>query len=968
MQQQGHGYFPRGSRRLHQRTARSHFIAPCTLAVVLLSCGHVDDAAPLPMPVLRSEQPALVSPPFPIGHSQLQPRTDLELFALEGGPSEFLALYGGGGEIFATRVAADGTVLDPRGILVASQAHTYGMIAATAVGADWLIAYSRLNTSGAYARNEAVVRKLRSDGTFAGEAIPVALDLVAGKLAFDGTRALLLLHSDGPFPEGYAHDVIAVALDTDGNPLGPILRSDTRTRCCNFWNARWPQDIAAKESAFLVAYNYEDQGVIRATADGAFSPPVVLGSTPHSLKGVATDGDRWLALVASRYRELTDDGGVLTTVSEGVLPALNYFDLGFHAGAYTLFAGMDGSTGLFGVRLKPPEVGEPQRLTSGTEGYEAHGVGAATNGMNALVYDGFRIGPLTAEPLSFAPKGPLQLIDSPAWQPRVASNDQCSLVVYADARHYTENPFDSTPRLFATRLGEDGAPLDDHDILIDTRLDDARVVANHHDFLLVGRGDEEQVTTQLVTGAGELGTAQFGPTYTDPPSAASDGDGFIVTFVARRETSPGELEGFLNYFVVSSAGERGAEHEIPSPGSPGEQEIVFNGSEYVVFWLARPADLPPAIYAIRISRSGVLLDTSPRFIAQASEVEIGYHQVEGYLEAAFDGEGYLVTWRVRQDFFDYSIFSARVSSALDAVESTPIILDGDVDIGNEAMRPELFYTSDHYWLLWRNGTVRGSPLVRLLRIERDGTIREPAVELTPFPPGVSGAALVDYDPANIPDFSAAYVGGDRLLVTYDLAVQQTRRIEGRFFGRLLPDGDACRSDRDCQSGTCEAGLCSPSDGGEAGGGGAPAQAGASGESGGGPLEAGAGGDICGAGGSGPSVGGIGGEGAGGSPGASEAGEAGVPGSAASPARGGSGGRAGGAGAGGAGQGGQPARGGSAGTGTGGTSSGPPDDGCSCRMPGTHQPRGAGAFFALIAFGLLLRRRRGRDVASGKAPR
>ena len=168
--------------------------------------------------------------------------------------------------VYAARLAADGTLLDPLGIRVAENAHA-GPIVWT--GSKYLVTYESEPGTESY------VRTMTPEGVF-GEPVSIGKSARWGSMATNGTNVLLVLPAQ------------VMLLDLDGNHLKTVPAETTV-------HQGFQSRVAAAGSTYLIASAKPDVVVQAVSSDGTVSAPLTLEKpTTHTLVGLASDGERFL--------------------------------------------------------------------------------------------------------------------------------------------------------------------------------------------------------------------------------------------------------------------------------------------------------------------------------------------------------------------------------------------------------------------------------------------------------------------------------------------------------------------------------------------------------------------------------------------------------------------------------------------------------------------------------------------------
>jgi hypothetical protein len=321
-------------------------------------------AAPL---ALRPEVP-VSAPVYSLG-SEVS-RGDAHL-ATNG--DEYLAVWadyreGGEASLYAARMRADGTFIDPFGLRVAQGAHA-GAVVWT--GSKYLIVYETGPESHSF------VRTMTPDAVF-GEPIEVGRGGRYGAMATNGTNVLLVL------PEK------ALLLDLEGNPVKNVALT--------LGEHYSDVHVAAAGSSYLVAAALPSVVVQSVSSDGVVGTLQTLAPLQgYTQIGLASDSERFLVAWSDKrvYGQLvTSEGAPAGPVHKIALtgnakhPAVAWRDgeylLVFYGGQYEALH--------YGVRVAADgsAIGEPKRV-DGLERSEE--VAIAAHGRGGIVlFHGHRAG------------------------------------------------------------------------------------------------------------------------------------------------------------------------------------------------------------------------------------------------------------------------------------------------------------------------------------------------------------------------------------------------------------------------------------------------------------------------------------------------------------------------------------------------------------------------------------------------
>jgi len=143
-------------------------------------------------------------------------------------------------------------------------------------------------------------------------------------------------------------------------------------------------------------------------------------------------------------------------------------------------------------------------------------------------------------------------------------------------------------------------------------------------------------------------------------------------------------------------------------------DVAFDGTNYLVVWHYTETSGPYDIYGARVSKQGILLDTEPFIISDATS-----HQQSPAV--AFDGTNYLVVW------FDsrgetYDIYGTRVAQDGTVLNSSGIAISTAAE---KQYFPDVSFDGTNYMVVWqdqRNGTFD----IYASRVAQNGVVLDPA--------------------------------------------------------------------------------------------------------------------------------------------------------------------------------------------------------------------------------------------------
>jgi hypothetical protein len=260
------------------------------------------------------------------------------------------------------------------------------------------------------------------------------------------------------------------------------------------------------------------------------------------------------------------------------------------------------------------------------------------------------------------------------------------------------------------------------------------VASDGRDFLVVwmdARGGESTVVGTRVTAAGEvldptgLTIARRGTL----PSVASNGSGYLVTFVR---------DGSVRAIRLGSEGMR-LEPELTLGSGASAARTASNGSSYLVVWPSGPT-----LYAARVS-------------AEGAGSYVGYWDLLTVVnpppDVASDGRDYFVVWQTRDWFSENTrVFGARVSGAGSILDFPGRRL---WTAESDQVHPSVAFNGSEYFVVWRTA--------REGRVDILGTRVSPSGELLTPSALLIGSGTVDSVPRVASDGAGA-------LVTYEVGL------------------------------------------------------------------------------------------------------------------------------------------------------------------------------------------------------
>lgn len=262
-----------------------------------------------------------------------------------------------------------------------------------------------------------------------------------------------------------------------------------------------------------------------------------------------------------------------------------------------------------------------------------------------------------------------------------------------------------------------------------------------------------RLDTLLVSTAGTVvsGPNFVGTSYDDSNMAgaaqalAFDGGRYLLVYVDQDAVvRPPQLSGL---FISPATGlADGTPFPVTQTNDYNHDEpaIAFDGTNYLVVWVENGSN-PPGLSAVRISKSGTVLDAQPLLIMNDSDAYVpGTWCCDLEPSVSFDGSNYLVAYRNTRGAGAYSntstISATRVSPA-------GVLLDGSAAVAGIAVTEKMgvvtgrlrsVFMNGAHWLVWGTGLTeqltasRVSPAGKVPSVWADG--------FSLLPPAVSNAS------------------------------------------------------------------------------------------------------------------------------------------------------------------------------------------------------------------------------------
>ena len=214
----------------------------------------------------------------------------------------------------------------------------------------------------------------------------------------------------------------------------------------------------------------------------------------------------------------------------------------------------------------------------------------------------------------------------------------------------------------------------------------------------------------------------------------------------------------------------------PTYRSNYHPSLVSDGADYLVVWdYAKPPPFPwRTIYGVRVSSSGVILDTTAIVVSQSHMYATNFPSV------SFDGTYYLCVWEDARSSTSYDIYGARVSRGGSLLDSANISI---CTLPGHQRRPAVAFDNTDHVVVWEDYRTGLSWDIFGAKVNPTGTVVD--------------SFLISAQPENQVTSAVACGLGGQILVTYSGWIDSIdRRSAGtmRIWGKFPPPvaiGDRC---------------------------------------------------------------------------------------------------------------------------------------------------------------------------------
>lgn len=633
---------------------------------------------------------------------------------------------GGVSDIYGTRLSSAGTVLDPAGILIASNSHSTSETAVASNGTDFLVVWGDYAGTGPTAIFGARV-------TGAG----VALDPAGASLAFAGgtvdsmhpaiawgSTSYLLVWEEYDSENAVPPDTIrGVRVDSNKTVIGSSFTISATDSYNSFPDVDWDG------SNFLVVYQRNNSSLdimgafvsgsgvpsapfaINASAGNAYLPTVAWNGSTHLVvwhdDRVALAYDIYGARVAANGT-VTDSAGFIITNATGTQ---NYPDITAQ-GTTFMVAWADtraGGNDIYGAQvsgsaLVTPANGQVISSAAGTQMIAR----VASDGTSAVVaWVDYRTTPpgnsdiygtmINSAGTVQSPSGVLYgTAANPQANPQVAFDGTNYLVVWEDLRAIGAD-------IYATRVSKAGAVIDvGFPISVASNSQKLPCVTWTGAHYFVAWQDDRTTAGNFDIYGARVSTSG---TVTDPsgllinasansqtaPAVANDGTNVLVVWQDDRIT-PGSHDIYGSRVGATGVVLEGGGVKISDAvGSQRAPSVAWNGSTYLAVW----EDLRNSkidIYGALISSSLVVGDPTGRVISAGTATR-------QQPSVAVNGSTFMVAWEDVRSGLTFDVYGTRVSSVGAVLDSPNLAIS---TAASDQRLPVIAGDGTHFQVVWQD--------------------------------------------------------------------------------------------------------------------------------------------------------------------------------------------------------------------------------------------------------------------------
>ena len=677
-------------------------------------------------------------------------------------------------QVYGARIGPDGALLDPEAIPIAAEGNSRQYPAVASDGQDFLVVWT-LNSTDA----DIYAARIAANGTVLDpEGIPIRtgpVDQSRPAIAFDGTYYLVVWQDDRNTSDIYGARV---------SPSGAVLDSAGIAISTNPCAQAYPA-IAPGSAGWLVVWEddrneYPDIFGARVTREGivrdTLGIPISVDPSYQNRPSVAYEGARFLVAWRDRRSEfyyqiygarvssagqVLDSAGIAIAVRDSLQenPAVTSDGTDFRV-AWDASSAV--RAGVFTSRVSPTgRVLDSAgiEVSFGTNAQRNPAV--AHDDVNFLaVWQDYRANPNCD--IRAARVSPSGVVLDPVGIPvSAAANDQLSPTVAFGGTDYLavwQDGRTSPYRLFGARITPAGQVLDTQGIALVGARPSAQslpaIAFGSSDYLLAWQDvRSDGIYAARVNQSGVvLDTAGIAVTGVSRyPAIAFDGANFLLAWsnlsgssdiFAARVTLAGQVLDSTGIVVSNAA------HSQSHPA------VAFDGANFLVVWDDLRNDSFSRIYGARVSPDGQLLDSAGIRISDGPARET-------YPSVVRDGTNSLVVWTDYRDGADASLYGAHVSPGGAVLDSFLVVSQpgprwvsalargpgGQVFLAYDGWAGNVQGRSYNNARIWGKigpfGGIAESPAPTTPCVALTPGIVRGVLNLPPAPPGRRQAALLD---------------------------------------------------------------------------------------------------------------------------------------------------------------------------------------------------------------------------------
>ncbi|EYF05467.1 hypothetical protein [Chondromyces apiculatus] len=677
-----------------------------------------------------------------------------------------------------TRVSPDGVVLDPGGFTLGHAAGEYAKHDVAFDGTNFVVTWGQVATHLARVSPDGVV--LDPDGIIVDASASGWQS--APSVASDGTSSLVVWVASDERIHGARIGPSGALLDPTALVIGPAVSelygqsNPTVTFDGQNYVVAWTASLPATERCVVIAARVTPQGIV-------LDPTGV----------VVTEGSAWDSSFNDLNAAFDGQSTVFTWTLFSESPGHWIYRARFSPAGTVLDPG--------GVLLDS-EVMQSSVASNGSGSLVAWLDGSASNGRGSNTVRGARLAQDGS--LLDAPSLPLATSSNGQLYPAVTFNGESHLVLWSDDRNDIKNG--SSNDIIGARVGPTGEVYDPSGIVIGAGpslqtspiavFDGASTLVSWLSTSLGGDGDGDafynpQIARLTPTGqiVGPVVTLPFQTINAEaPPALASSGNGALLVLAS------GEA---LKGVAIAPSGTVGPVFSVEASFNTGFNDftaLASDGDGYLLVWGAAGE----ALFGARLTADGQTLDPGGFRITPVGAA-IRSAQV------AFDGDHYLVVWEDRASGGDGAVGAARVTPSGTVLDPLGIVVTPatNVPLGGwngpyndtSGTLPAVTCQAGHCLVAWRH---------RAASVPSDAVDIHAAV--------VDGAGTVSSScvladgpgPEGAPALSAGTV---EALVAYSRFTASATTSSERILSRRVA-WIPCTTSATCPSeGTCDEGVC-----------------------------------------------------------------------------------------------------------------------------------------------------------------